>query len=155
MEKGLDRLVEAFQTLSSERGDVCLIIIGGHGDQFDNICAQVKATGLDNIIIIRSLSNPYPILKACNAFILPSIYEGLPMVIMEALILGKPVVSTDIPGPGEFLRSNGCGLLVESSTQGVLDGMRAYFDGRLHSLRPFDAQAFNEKALAEFYELIE
>ena len=155
VEKGLDRLVEAFQTLSSERGDVCLIIIGGHGDQFDNICAQVKATGLDNIIIIRSLSNPYPILKACNAFILPSIYEGLPMVIMEALILGKPVVSTDIPGPGEFLRSNGCGLLVESSTQGVLDGMRAYFDGRLHSLRPFDAQAFNEKALAEFYELIE
>ena len=32
VEKGLDRLVEAFQTLSSERGDVCLIIIGGHGD---------------------------------------------------------------------------------------------------------------------------
>ena len=76
------------------------------------------------------------------------------MVIMEALILGKPVVSTDIPGPSEFLRGNGCGLLVPSSTDGVLQGLKAYYDGLLNSLKPFDAQAFNQKAMNEFYELI-
>ena len=75
--------------------------------------------------------------------------------IMEALILGKPVVSTDIPGPSEFLRGNGCGLLVEDSTEGVLDGLNAYYDGRLEDLRPFDAEAFNRKALEEFYALID
>ncbi len=154
VEKGLDRLVNAFAELSASHDNACLFIIGGHGDQFDAICAQAKASGLDNIVIIRSLSNPYPILKACDVFILSSRYEGLPMTIMEALILGKPVVSTDIPGPGEFLRSNGCGLLVESSTEGVLDGMKTYYDGRLDSLRPFDAQGFNDTAMREFYELI-
>ncbi len=154
VEKGLDRLVEAFRRLSEEHDNACLIIIGGLGDQFDAICQQAEATGSDRIILIRSLSNPYPLLKASSAFVLSSIYEGLPMTIMEALILGKPVVSTDIPGPGEFLRGNGCGLLVESSTDGVLDGMRAYYDGRLDSLRPFDAQGFNDTAMKEFMELI-
>ena len=154
-EKGLDRLVEAFRQLSCEKDNACLIIIGGHGDVFDDICSLVRETGLDNIIVIRSLSNPYPILKASTVFILPSIYEGLPMVIMEALILGKPVVSTDIPGPGEFLRGNGCGLLVPSSTEGVLDGMKAYYDGRLGSLKPFDAKGFNDRAREEFYSLIQ
>ena len=153
-EKGIDRLVEAFRRLSEERDNAFLIIIGGHGNVFEDVCAQVRDTGLDNIVVIRSLSNPYPILKASTVFVLPSIYEGLPMVIMEALILGKPVVSTDIPGPSEFLRGNGCGLLVPSSVEGVLDGMRAYYDGRLNDLKPFDAQAFNEKALKEFYGLI-
>ena len=76
------------------------------------------------------------------------------MTIMEALILGKPVVSTDIPGPAEFLRETGCGLLVGDSTDGVLDGMNACFDGRLDALKPFDAQAFNQKAMKEFYDLI-
>ena len=154
VEKGLDRLVEAFRRLSEEHDDACLIMIGGLGDQFDNICRQAEATGSDRIVLIRSLSNPYPLLKACDAFILSSVYEGLPMTIMEALILGKPVVSTDIPGPSEFLRGSGCGLLVEDSTEGVLDGLNAYYDGRLDTLKPFDAQAFNDKAMKEFYELI-
>ena len=63
-EKGIDRLVEAFRRLCEERSDAYLIIIGGHGNVFEDICAQVRDTGLDNIIVIRSLSNPYPVLKA-------------------------------------------------------------------------------------------
>lgn len=153
-EKGLDRLVEAFAALSRERSGVYLFLIGGYGPVYEELRDQVKATGLDNIVLIKSLSNPYPILAASDAFVLSSRYEGLPMTIMEALILGKPVVSTDIPGPSEFLRSNGCGLLVEDSEEGVLDGLRAYFDGRLDALAPFDAEGFNRRALSEYEAVI-
>ena len=45
------------------------------------------------------MSNPFSILKKCDYFILSSLYEGLPMSIMEALILDKPVICTNIDGP--------------------------------------------------------
>ena len=153
-EKGLDRLVDAFVRFNREHPETYLFIVGGYGSAFEALRNQIEESGCDHIILIKSITNPYPILAKCEAFILSSRYEGLPMTIMEALILGKPVVSTDIPGPSEFLRESGCGLLVEDSTEGVLDGLNACYDGRLHSLKPFNAQAFNHRALEEFYALI-
>ena len=153
-EKGLDRLVDAFTVFQREHAEAYLFLIGGYGPSFDDLRSQVENSGCENIVLIKSISNPYPLLNGCDAFILSSRYEGLPMTIMEALILGKPVISTDIPGPAEFLRETGCGLLVEDSTEGVLDGLNAYYDGRLQSLKPFDAEAFNQKAIQEFYDLI-
>lgn len=153
-EKGLDRLIAAFKTFCEKNNDSYLFIIGGHGNNFEEICSLVEGSGLDNIVIIKSISNPYPVLKECDVFVLSSRHEGLPMTIMEALILDKPVVSTDIPGPSEFLKSNGCGLVVGNSEEGILDGLCAYADGRLNSLKKFDAEAFNRNAIEEFYELI-
>ena len=46
------------------------------------------------------------------------------MVIMEALILDKPVISTNITGPKEFLEQ-GYGYLVDDSVEGLIDGMKA------------------------------
>lgn len=153
-EKGLDRLVDAFVRYQRTSPDAYLFIVGGYGTAFESLRLQIENCGCGNIILIRSISNPYPLLNGCDMFILSSRYEGLPMTIMEALILGKPVVSTDIPGPAEFLRETGCGLLVEDSTEGVLDGLNAYNDGRLGKLKKFDAEEFNRKAIQEFYDLI-
>lgn len=75
------------------------------------------------------------------------------MAIMEALILGKKVVSTSIPGPREFL-SAGYGYLVDDSDDGVYEGLCALSEGKLDSLVPFDAEAFNQQALKEFMNLI-
>ena len=43
---------------------------------------------------------------------------------------------------------------MEDSTEGVLDGLNAYNDGRLGKLKKFDAEEFNRKAIQEFYDLI-
>ena len=71
------------------------------------------------------------------------------MTIMEALILDKKVISTNIPGPSEFL-SQGYGYLVEDSVDGILKGMQEFEKTGLKRLTKFDAQAFNKNALAEF-----
>ena len=76
------------------------------------------------------------------------------MTIMEALILGKPVVSTNITGPREFLQP-GYGYLVEDSEEGVLKGMLDFKAGKLIELKQFDAEEFNRKALEEFETLID
>lgn len=76
------------------------------------------------------------------------------MSIMEALILHKPVVSTSITGPKEFLEQ-GYGYLVDDSEECLYEGMCAYKQGLLDSLKPFGAEKFNEKVLREFENLIE
>lgn len=148
-EKGLDQLIRAFNRFRKDNPNAYLLIVGGHGKDFNVICELADSPQTENVIIIRSISNPYPILAKCNCFILSSHYEGLPMTIMEALILDKKVISTDIPGPSEFL-SEGYGYLVKDSEDGLLKGMKEYKLNGLKSLIKFDAEAFNKQALEEF-----
>ena len=106
----------------------------------------------ENIIVIKSIINPYPILNKCDCFVLSSRYEGLPMVIMEALILNKHVISTNITGPNEFLE-NGYGYLVQESIDGLEKGMIKYKNEGLDNLTKFKAEKFNEQAIIEFEKL--
>lgn len=151
-EKGLKRLIAAFELFHQKYHNTVLFIIGGHGSEFDEILQYVEDHQLTSIVLIKSLSNPFPIVSRCNTFILSSFYEGLPMSIMEALILGVPVVSTDIAGPREFL-SQGYGELVSDSQKGVYDGLEKAYKHELQ-VKPFDAEAFNERALKEFYDAV-
>lgn len=153
-EKGLERLIDAFVKYYERDPNSCLIIIGGLGKDYNMICEKVASIDNDRIFLIKNLSNPINILAKSDVFILSSFYEGLPMSIMEALILHKPVVSTAISGPKEFLEQ-GYGLLVDDSDDGVYMGLCAYKDGLLDELVPFNAEEFNQKALDEFLALIE
>lgn len=148
-EKGLDQLIYAFQRFLEDNPNSYLIIVGGNGRMFEQIKEIVESDRVKNVAIIMSVSNPYPILAKCDCFVLASHYEGLPMTIMEALILDKKVISTDIPGPSEFLKE-GYGYLVEDSENGILKGLKEYKTTGLKSLIKFDAEAFNKNALGEF-----
>ena len=153
-EKGLDRLVSAYARYREHDPNSALIIIGGHGNDYRKIYDQVESLGPSNIILIKNLSNPLNIVAKSDVFVLSSLYEGLPMSIMEALILKKPVVSTSISGPREFLEQ-GYGYLVDDSEEGIYQGLCAYKKGLLSDLQPFDAEAFNAQALREFLALIQ
>lgn len=64
-----------------------------------------RELGLNNRVVFMGLQkNPYPLIKNAKALVLSSDYEGLPTVILEALALQTPVISTDCPsGPKEIL----------------------------------------------------
>lgn len=152
-EKGIKRLIEAYKNFYDQgHSDTYLFVIGGLGVEYEEIYNYVTSQNLNHIILIRTLSNVFPILSKCDVFIMSSFYEGLPMSIMEALILGKPVVSTNITGPREFL-CQGYGYLVEDSTEGVYKGFLDSYRKELH-LKKFDAEKFNKIALNEFYEIL-
>lgn len=155
IEKGFDRLIPAFNDYRITSGkNSHLIIIGGHGVEYDNILNMIQDNDYQNIIVIKSLRNPFPILKKCDLYVLSSRYEGLPMTIMESLALGVPVISTDIPGPSEFLKQ-GYGYVVEDSQQGIYDGLVAFSKGQLNSLKKFDINEFNASAKKELDSLFE
>ncbi|MGN1481554.1 CDP-glycerol glycerophosphotransferase family protein [Porcipelethomonas sp.] len=130
-EKGHFRLIDAFEAFHKNYPEAKLIIIGGLGKLYGKTVQKVRKTDCwENIALIKSMKNPMPILKRCDLFILSSIYEGLGLVMLEADSLGVPVFSTDVHGPSKFLKENG-GYLVEDSTEGILQGMYDFADGKI------------------------
>lgn len=153
VEKGLDNLIRAFEQYYTSNPNDYLIIIGSHGQMYNEILELVEnSIAKEHIVIILSMNNPFPVLVRSDVFVLSSHYEGLPMVIMEALILNKPVISTNITGPKEFLEQ-GYGYLVDDSVEGLVLGMQKYKDTGLNWLTKFDYLDFNRKALSEFENL--
>lgn len=152
-EKGHERLIHAFDEFSKGYPDAQLIIIGGHGELFDETVELVKNIECgNNIALINGISNPMPILRQCDLFILPSFYEGWGIVIMEADTLNVPVIATDVVGT-QWLRDYG-GNLVENSQDGILDGMHEFMKGNIDTLN-IDYDEFNREIINDFYSLIE
>ena len=108
----LGRLTEAkdFPTLlrayaiSTLRDSHHLIIVG-EGDQRTNLENLILALGLaDCVLLAGAMDNPYAVLAGASLHVLSSRWEGYPNVLLEALALKVPVVSTDCPhGPREIL----------------------------------------------------
>lgn len=154
-EKGHRRLVDAFCQQLKKTPEAKLIIMGGSsfGKTYNELLEYIFGLGLEeSVILLCRVSNPYPIVKACDYFILPSYYEGFGLVLAEADILGKPVVSTDIPGPRDFMRQHG-GILVEDSQAGLEQGLALLAEGKVKPMA-VDYEAYNQSAIKEFEELL-
>lgn len=155
-EKGHDRLIDAFYKIWQKDNSIYLIIIGGNSraNKYEELIEKVNEMGLsENVILLLSVSNPYPIIKACNGFILSSLYEGFGLVLAEANILGLPIVSTDITGPRTFMNKYG-GTLVEDSEDGVYKGLEMLYNNEIKPIN-VDYEAYNRECVAEFEKLFE
>ncbi len=152
-EKGHFRLIDAFEEFHRDYPDSKLIIIGGLGVLYNKTIQKVRNTECwEDIALIRSVQNPMPILKKCDLFILSSLYEGLGLVMLEADSLGVPVFSTDIEGPSNFLKPYN-GHVVEDSTEGILQGMYDFVNGKVKTLG-IDYNKRNAQIRAEFEKIL-
>ncbi len=86
----------------------------GDGKGRESIILQARELGIDDKIILAGFqADPTPFYKTADLFVLSSDYEGLPLVVIEALACGLPIVSTDCPsGPSEILVNGRYGHLV-------------------------------------------
>ena len=116
--------------------------------------AMIAQRGLSARVGVAGFqANPYPWIVGADLLVLCSDHEGMPNVLVEALLLGTPVVSTDCPsGPRELLRDGACGRLVPcGDALALASAMRATLDeGRRSGL--FDPAPFLPDAIAEQLE---
>ena len=96
--------------------------------------------------------NPYVIVANSDCFVLSSDYEGQPMVLLEALILGRSIVTTSF-GSVRGALPEGYGKIVARETAALADGMRAFLRGEVPA-KTFDYAAYNRAATQEFYTSI-
>lgn len=111
-QKAFDHLLHCFAALRQRRP--CRLIILGEGPdrpQLEQLVAQLGLT--EQVWMPGFVANPYPFMRIASLLVLSSIFEGLALVLVEAMALGTPVVSTDCPsGPAEVLEDGRYGTLV-------------------------------------------
>lgn len=103
-QKGHWHLLRAFKEVVTRRPNSRLIILGD-GELRDALVNLSKELGIDEHVIFAGyVRNPHGIIKRCDVFAFSSLYEGLGNVLLEALAMGKAIVSTDCDaGPREIL----------------------------------------------------
>jgi glycosyltransferase involved in cell wall biosynthesis len=119
-QKDFDTLVRAFRQVRDHRPLRLLLL--GDGEDRPLLEALVAELGLtDDVQLTGFVANPYPYYAAASLFVLSSVWEGLPTVLLEAMVFGLPIVSTDCPsGPAEILEGGRLGALVPSRDPAAL-----------------------------------
>ena len=121
-EKGYPGLVEALLEVRAQVPDVTLTVVGD-GPLLPALERQLLATGLaDCVTLLGGLPEEETLARVsqADAFVLPSLMEGLPVVLMEAMAYGKPVVAPMVAGIPELIRDGETGLLFRASDWGHL-----------------------------------
>ena len=112
--KGHCYLIDAMKIIVKKRDDVFCIIVGS-GARRKSIEKQIRQNNLERFFILPGERPHHEIpdwINASDIFVLPSINEGNPTVMFEALACGKPFVGTDVGGIPEIIISEDYGLLV-------------------------------------------
>jgi len=110
--KGFNDLITAMELLERKTSSTHLLIVG-EGELMDQLKLQVRKSNLDGKIKFAGIRNDIPeIMSAFDIFVSPSLWEGLPNVVLEAMAAGKPVVATSVGGTPEVVVDSLTGLLV-------------------------------------------
>jgi glycosyltransferase involved in cell wall biosynthesis len=112
-QKGFDMLLDAFATVAAKHPDWTLTIYG-EGPLRQQLTRRRDELGLTGVVGLPGLTDRLDAeLAASSMFVLSSRFEGLPMVLLEAMSTGLPVVAFDCPtGPGEVVHDGVNGRLV-------------------------------------------
>jgi glycosyltransferase involved in cell wall biosynthesis len=112
-EKGLVYLLRAAYFVKKSTRLRCVLI--GDGEEYETLQQMAQHLGVaDDVLFLGKQQNPFKFMRKATLFVLPSIFEGLPNVLIEALACSCPVIATDCPGGGsaEILKDGEYGLLV-------------------------------------------
>lgn len=111
-QKGFPYLIEAAAILAKKRDDL-VFVVSGEGKLEAELKAKAKEAGLENTFQFWGFSsNVDPYMKGCTVFVLASLFEGMPNVVMEAMAVGTPAVATDVNGARELMEDGKTGFIV-------------------------------------------
>lgn len=158
--KGLDRLLKAFYELKQEgiARDVRWHLIGG-GKDFDLFRQEVRRLGMeDTVILYGNLRNPLPYLRQMDVFVLASRYEGKPVSVTEAQILGLPCLVTDYESAPSQVQHGVNGMIMDNHYESIYETIKTVIQtpSLLEEWRSNTASGSygNEQDIGAFYDLL-
>jgi len=112
-------LLEVFNKALSSNPGMHLLMVG-EGDQQAMAVERVKQLGIGHKVSFQSFRQDVPdVLAAADIFVLPSLWEGLPIGLLEAMAMGKAVIASEVDGTKEIVQDKVNGLMVP--TEGLID----------------------------------
>ncbi|MBR1456465.1 MAG: glycosyltransferase [Oscillospiraceae bacterium] len=145
IQKGQWHLLRAFARLRQDAPEAGLFLLG-EGELGERLREEAQRLGLgDAVFFCGRKANPFPYLKYAQVFVLSSLYEGFPNVLLEAMAMGLPIVADDCPGVREALTPR---RRYGEAVQGVVHGDFGLVSERLDNNWPeTDALSSAEEAL--------
>nr|WP_254449996.1 CDP-glycerol glycerophosphotransferase family protein [Campylobacter lari] len=153
IEKDHAKLIRAFYVIHKENPKTILLILGDGvlKEELNNLIREFKLQ--KSVFLLGRISNPFPYLKKADCFVMSSNHEGQPMTLLEALVLDKAIVATDIPGNISVLENRG-GLIVENSQEGLIQGMRDYIGNKIIT-KCFNIEKYNIDIISKLEKIID
>lgn len=116
--KGHHYLIQAFSQLAQERKDIHLRIVGG-GEEYQSLINQIERLELAEKVTLAGHADHEAISKWLNAadiFVLPSMREGTPNTLLEAMASGLPVIASATGGISDVIDEGSCGMLISPAS---------------------------------------
>lgn len=157
--KNHEVLMKAIASIVEKGYDVKLYLYG-QGELEASIKELVKNIHMENNIYFCGLTDDiYSIMEKCDMFVLPSLYEGMPMTLIEAMGTGMPILASNVGGIPDMIENEKSGLLCEPTVDGVVNGLerlieseeerRQYGENAIISSEKFSA----DKMAKDYYEI--
>lgn len=122
-QKSLDRLIHAVKYAIDQGRKLQLVLIGG-GSLEAELKSLSEALGCSDVIDFQGYStNPYPAIKQADCFVLSSLYEGYPTIVLESFLSSTPVLACDVAGVAEQIIKPHHGWIIENSQQALNEGI--------------------------------
>ncbi|MGI8828228.1 MAG: glycosyltransferase [Candidatus Limnocylindria bacterium] len=123
-QKGHEVLLDALPSVLEQFPELHTVLVGD-GELRDSLEGRVRNTGLAGRVAFLGNRPDIPaLLAASDLFVLPSLWEGLPMALLEAMASGLPVVATAVSGTRDVVQSDRSGVLVApGNAQALAEGM--------------------------------
>jgi glycosyltransferase involved in cell wall biosynthesis len=119
-QKNFAMLVEAAAVLQERQPDFC-VLVAGEGELRGSLQARIDDLGLSGRMrLLGNVTDLGDLMQAADLFVLPSLWEGLPLVLLEALAAGLPVIATRIRGVAEVIQDGTQGRLVPAGDSKTL-----------------------------------
>ncbi len=121
--KAYERVIMAAAILKKERIPFRWLLIGD-GSERKRLMRLREETGVDDVLHLTGLrENPFPYIRSADALVGTSLYEGRPLVIDEAKILGTPVITTNYPTATDSVNHEVSGLICDISPEAIAEAI--------------------------------
>ncbi len=166
-EKDQEKLIKAFsQLINKYKNFKMKLYIIGDGILKETLSDLVETLGVaESVIFTGQMKNPFFLINKADCFVLSSNHEGQPMVLLETLVLNKPIIATDIAGSRSILE-DGYGTLAPNNVDGLFFEMEKFVldnsedKGRTlnkdlnynRRFKRFNYEEYNQQAMEMFYK---
>ncbi|MDD3746249.1 MAG: glycosyltransferase [Anaerostipes sp.] len=152
-EKNHLALIQGFAKLVKEYPQARLHLIG-EGILRQKIEKEIVNLNInDKVVLTGNISNPFAYMKQCQCFVLPSLHEGQPIVLLEARTLQMPLIIANFSSVKDSLMDHGQ-LLIDTDCESIYKGMKEYMEGNVPEYT-FSPEEYNCKAYHEFERLLD
>lgn len=149
-------IVRAFAAFHQEHPNADLTFVGS-GELFSQVQEQIRSLGMEDVIKTPGqVDNIIELYPQYDAFLLPSLYEGIPITLIEAMSSGMPIIASEVGGIPDMLRHNHSGLLCTSDPDSIAAAMKQLYADemlrqRLGQQALVDSARFSAQHMAEAY----